>query len=81
MCLGGKSVEIDMDEAGWVSVSDLIRVIADELPGVKPFPGRLVSLVYSDKFQSMQMWIEGKGQRSEAEITVDHFQDPCYERP
>ena len=51
-----KDVVINMDNAGWVKTSDLKTVVLDELPGVKVSAERLISLVYDDRYQCMQMW-------------------------
>jgi hypothetical protein len=66
-------VRVEMDNAGWVQVDELCHIINEELPGIKMNPRRLIDIVYNDVHQSMQLWVESSGRRSDAEVTADDF--------
>jgi hypothetical protein len=68
-----KNVVIDMDQAGWVRTSDLIVAVQDELPGVKVSIARLISLVYDDRFQCLQMWRDDPRATNDTELVPEHF--------
>jgi hypothetical protein len=68
-----KSVAIDMDVAGWVRTKDLITAVQDELPGVKVSIARLISLVYDDRFQCLQMWRDDPRAAGDTELVPEHF--------
>ena len=69
----GALYELDIDPKGWISCSDVIKALKQELPILRDFKiHHLVSTVLADEYWRMQMFVSGTEQATKAKHDHSH---------